>query len=162
MHLQSFPCWEVPAPAPAHAAPLALGLGLGSSSPRLAPAYLSPTCPQAAQPLHPSPQASWDRQAASGSADWLSHGQWRGCCWVGRGSLGLSSQSCLPTPQLAPQPAAALGLRRDSLQEGPFHLELFSQQRKVFAELCRPSVRSRGLGLLTEGGKGKQVEGEGT
>ena len=145
---QARSCWEVPAPVP----PL----------PRLAPACLSPTCPQAAQPLHPSPQASWDRQAASGSADWLSHGQWRGCCWVGRGSLGLSSQSCLPTPQLAPQPAAALGLRRDSLQEGPFHLELFSQQRKVFAELCRPSVRSRGLGLLRDGGKGKQVEGEGT
>ena len=59
-----------------------------------------------------------------------------------------------PAPQLAPQPAGTPGLRRDGLREGPFHLELFSQQRKVCAQLCRPSVCSWGLGLLREGGKG--------
>ena len=89
---------------------------------------------------------------------WLSHGQWHSCCWAGRGSPGLSSHShpapAAPPLQLAPQPVGTLGLWRDGLREQPFHLELFSQQHKVCAQLCRPSVRSWRLGLLREGGKG--------
>ena len=137
-----------PGPGPGTGPPLA------PAAPALSLTHFSSGPPASAPP----PQAGWDRPTpapliGSAVANGAAVARWAGAARA-------FPHSTAPPAAARPWPARTQGLRRDGLREGrEWHLELFAQQRKVCAQLCRPSLRSWGLGLLREGGEGTGGEG---